>query len=78
MLLATGVNNDGHREVLGMRVATAETGAAWSEFFADLLARGLSGVRLVTSDAHAGLREAIAANAPGAAWQRCRTYYAFN
>ena len=78
VLLATGVNGDGHREVLGMRVATSETGPAWNEFFADLLARGLSGVRLVTSDAHAGLREAIAANLPGASWQRCRTHYAFN
>lgn len=78
VLLATGVNNDGHREVLGMRVATAETGAAWNEFFADLVARGLTGVRLVTSDAHAGLVEAVAANLPGAAWQRCRTHYAAN
>ncbi|HLS26681.1 MAG TPA: IS256 family transposase [Beutenbergiaceae bacterium] len=78
VLLATGVNGDGHREVLGMRVATSETGAAWNEFFADLVARGLSGVRLVTSDAHAGLVEAIAANLPGAAWQRCRTHYSAN
>ncbi|OLT03428.1 IS256 family transposase [Kocuria sp. CNJ-770] len=78
VLLATGVNSDGHREVLGMRVATAETGAAWNEFFADLVARGLAGVRLVTSDAHRGLREAIAANLPGAGWQRCRTHYAAN
>ena len=78
VLLATGVNNDGHREVLGMRVATAETGAAWNEFFADLVARGLTGVRLVTSDAHPGLVEAVAANLPGAAWQRCRTHYAAN
>ena len=78
VLLATGVNGDGHREVLGMRVATAETGAAWNEFFADLTARGLSGVRLVTSDAHQGLVEAVAANLPGASWQRCRTHYAAN
>jgi putative transposase len=78
VLLASGVNGDGHREVLGMRVATSETGPAWNEFFADLVARGLSGVRLVTSDAHAGLREAIAANLPGACWQRCRTHYAAN
>jgi transposase-like protein len=78
VLLATGVNGDGHREVLGMRVATSETGPAWNEFFADLVARGLSGVRLVTSDAHAGLREAIAANLPGTSWQRCRTHYAAN
>jgi putative transposase len=78
VLLATGVNGDGHREVLGMRVATSETGAAWNEFFADLVARGLAGVRLVTSDAHAGLVEAVAANLPGASWQRCRTHYAAN
>ena len=78
VLLAAGVNGDGHREVLGLRVATSETGAAWNEFFADLVARGLAGVRLVTSDAHAGLREAIAANLPGASWQRCRTHYAAN
>jgi putative transposase len=78
VLLATGVNADGHREVLGMRVATSETGAAWNEFFADLVARGLTGVRLVTSDAHQGLVEAIAANLPGASWQRCRTHYAAN
>ena len=78
VLLATGVNADGHREVLGLRVATSETGSAWNEFFADLVARGLSGVRLVTSDAHAGLVEAIAANLPGASWQRCRTHYAAN
>lgn len=78
VLIATGVNGDGHREVLGMRVATAETGAAWNEFFADLVARGLTGVRLVTSDAHAGLVEAVTANLPGASWQRCRTHYAAN
>ncbi|GAB3625053.1 IS256-like element IS1081 family transposase [Mariniluteicoccus endophyticus] len=78
VMLATGVNADGHREVLGMRVATAETGPAWNEFFADLVARGLTGVRLVTSDAHAGLVEAVAANLPGASWQRCRTHYSAN
>ena len=78
VMLATGVNADGHREVLGMRVATSETGPAWNEFFADPVARGLSGVRLVTSDAHQGIVEAIAANLPGAVWQRCRTHYAAN
>ncbi|KAB1644305.1 IS256 family transposase, partial [Pseudoclavibacter sp. CFCC 14310] len=66
------------REVLGLQVATLETGAAWNSFFADLVARGLAGVRLVTSDAHPGLVEAIAANLPGAVWQRCRTHYAAN
>ena len=78
VLVATGVNGDGRREVLGLRVATSETGAAWNSFFADLVARGLGGVRLVTSDAHSGLVEAIAANLPGAVWQRCRTHYAAN
>lgn len=78
VLVATGVNADGHREVLGVRVATSETRQAWNVFFADLVARGLSGVKLVTSDAHAGLVEAIAANLPGTAWQRCRTHYAAN
>jgi putative transposase len=76
VLVATGVNADGHREVLGVKVATSETKEAWNTFFADLVARGLHGVMLVTSDAHAGLIEAIAANLPGTAWQRCRTHYA--
>jgi putative transposase len=78
VLVATGVNGDGHREVLGVKVATSETKQAWNTFFADLVARGLTGVKLATSDAHAGLVEAIAANLPGAAWQRCRTHYAAN
>jgi putative transposase len=78
VLVATGVNGDGHREVLGVKVATSETKEAWNVFFADLVARGLTGVKLVTSDAHAGLIEAIAANLPGASWQRCRTHYAAN
>ena len=58
-LPATGANGDVHREVLGVHVATSESGAAWNEFFADLVARGLARVQLVTSDARAGLREAI-------------------
>ena len=78
VLVATGVNADGHREVLGMQVATAETTMAWNTFFADLVARGLTGVKLITSDAHAGLVEAMRANFPGTSWQRCRTHYAAN
>ena len=77
-LVATGINADGHREILGVQVTTSEDGAGWLAFFRDLVARGLSGVRQVTSDAHAGLVAAIAATLPGAAWQRCRTHYAFN
>ena len=77
-LIATGVNADGHREILGIQVTTSEDGAGWLAFFRDLTARGLSGVRLVTSDAHRGLTAAIAATMAGAAWQRCRTHYAAN
>ena len=78
VLVATGVNADGHREILGMQVTTSEDGAGWLAFFRDLTARGLAGVKLVTSDAHAGLVSAIGATLPGAAWQRCRTHYAAN
>jgi putative transposase len=77
-LLATGVNADGHREIFGLQVTSAEDGAGWLAFFRDLTARGLAGVQLVTSDAHRGLVEAIGATLPGAAWQRCRTHYAAN
>jgi putative transposase len=77
-LVATGVNADGHREILGLHVTTSEDGAGWLAFFRDLVARGLTGVKLVTSDAHAGLVAAIAATLAGAAWQRCRTHYAAN
>jgi putative transposase len=77
-LLATGVNAEGYREILGLHVTTSEDGAGWLAFFRDLAARGLGGVALVTSDAHRGLTEAIGATLPGAAWQRCRTHYAAN
>jgi len=77
-LLATGVNADGHREILGLDVTSGEDGAGWLAFFRGLVARGLSGVALVTSDAHAGLVAAIGATVPGASWQRCRTHYAAN
>jgi transposase-like protein len=77
-LVATGVNADGHREILGLHITSAEDGAGWLAFFRDLLARGLTGVRLVTSDAHRGLTDAIGATLPGATWQRCRTHYAAN
>jgi putative transposase len=72
-LIATGVNAEGYREILGLQVTSAEDGAGWLAFF-----RGLSGVRLVTSDAHPGLMTAIGATLPGAAWQRCRTHYTVN
>ncbi len=74
-LIATGVNAGGRREILGLDVASSEDGAGWLAFLRGLVARGLSGVALVTSDCHQGLRDAIAAVLPGAAWQRCRTHY---
>ncbi len=75
---AVGVNRDGFRESLGLDVVTAEDGAAWLAFLRGLLARGLAGVKLVSSDAHPGLVDAIAATLPGAAWQRCRTHFMRN
>jgi transposase-like protein len=77
-LVATAVNTEGYREILGLQVTSAEDGAGWLAFFRDLVARGLSGVALVTSDAHRGLTEAVGATLPGASWQRCRTHYAAN
>jgi putative transposase len=77
-VLATGVNADGHREILGIDVLTSEDGAGWTAFLRDLVARGLSGVELVISDAHQGLKQAIAAVLPGASWQRCRTHFMRN
>jgi putative transposase len=75
---AVGVNKDGFRESLGLDVVTAEDGAAWLAFLRGLVARGLSGVKLASSDAHPGLVDAIAATLPGAAWQRCRTHFMRN
>ncbi|MEZ3162269.1 IS256 family transposase, partial [Microbacterium sp. BWT-B31] len=77
-LVATGVNADGYREILGLQTSSTEDGAGWLTFFRDLVARGLSGVKLVTSDAHAGLVAATGVTLPGASWQRCRTHYAAN
>ena len=75
---ATGVNVDGRRELLGLDVFTGEDEAAWESFFNALVARGLSGVELVVSDAHKGLKSAIAKTFIGASWQRCRTHFARN
>ncbi|GAA2647763.1 IS256-like element IS1081 family transposase [Dactylosporangium fulvum] len=77
-LVAVGVNADGQREVLGLDVASDEDGAGWLAFLRSLTARGLSGVKLVVSDAHRGLVSAIGAALPGASWQRCRTHYLRN
>ncbi len=68
----------GEREVLGLDVGPSEDGAFWTQFLRGLVARGLSGVQLVTSDAHEGLKRAIAAVVQGASWQRCRTHFMRN
>ena len=78
VLVATACNADGHRELLGLEVGAAETGASWTAFLRGLVARGLAGVKLVVSDAHQGLKEAIAAVLEGASWQRCRTHFMRN
>ncbi len=77
-VIATGVNADGHREILGVDVISAEDGAGWTAFLRGLVARGLSGVALVISDSHTGLKTAIGAVLDGATWQRCRTHFMAN
>jgi transposase-like protein len=77
-VVATGVNAHGAREILGLDLHTSEDGAGWTAFLRGLVARGLSGVRLVISDAHPGLVDAIASTLPGASWQRCRTHFLRN
>jgi len=78
IVIATGVTVTGDREVLGLAVGDSEDGAFWTAFLRSLRARGLSGVRLVISDAHEGLKGAIAAVLLGAAWQRCRVHFLRN
>ena len=77
-VVATGVNGDGRREILGLDLFTREDEAAWSAFLRDLAARGLSGVQLVVSDDYRGLTNAIGALLPGTSWQRCRTHFMRN
>jgi len=73
-LIAIAANERGEREVLGCMVASAESEASWTAFLRSLVARGLAGVRLVTSDAHLGIRSAVGSTLDGAAWQRCRVH----
>jgi len=77
-VIATGVSSDGHREILDIEVFTSEDEAGWTAFLRGLVERGLSGVKLVASDAHSGLKATIAAQLPGCTWQRCRTYFIRN
>ena len=79
VVIAVGVNAaTGQREILGVDVGPSEDGAFWFRFLRSLVARGLRGVQLVTSDAHEGLKGAIAAVLHGAGWQRCRTHFMRN
>jgi putative transposase len=79
VVIAVGVKaHSGEREVLGFDVGPSEDGAFWTSFLRSLVSRGLSGVRLVTSDAHRGLKGAVQAVLVGAAWQRCRVHFMRN
>jgi putative transposase len=77
-VIATSVNAEGHREIIGFDIVTTEDTAAWKAFLRSLVARGLSGVELVISDAHGGIKNAIAAVLSDASWQRCRTHFMAN
>lgn len=78
MLIATGINWEGKREVLGFQTGDGESYETWSEFFSGLKVRGLRGVDLVTSDNHGGLVKAVKEQFCGAMWQRCQTHFSRN
>src|SRR5919205_2426292 len=78
VVIAVAVNSEGQREVLGVDVGPSEDGAFWLAFLRGLVARGLRGVKLVTSDSHEGLKAAISSVLQGTSWQRCRTHFMRN
>lgn len=78
VLVAYGLNDDGYREVLGVATGVSESEESWLGFLRELLGRGLTGVRLVISDAHQGLKNAIAQTLAGASWQRCCVHFMRN
>ncbi|MFM9104545.1 MAG: IS256 family transposase [Cyanobium sp.] len=78
VVVAMGVNEDGRRELLGLKVGDSESETFWAEFLSHLKERGLAGVRLVVSDAHSGLTKAIRRQLQGSVWQRCRVHFARN
>ncbi len=77
-VIATAANAEGRREIVGLDIVTTEDTAAWTEFLRSLVARGLAGVELVISDAHGGIKAAIATVLAEATWQRCRTHFMAN
>lgn len=78
VVIAVGVNRQGERSVLGFDVGASENEAFWLAFLRSLLKRGLTGVKLVISDAHEGLKAAVATVFAGASWQRCRVHFMRN
>ncbi len=78
VVIATGITSDGEREILGVDIGDSEAETFWLQFLRSMRKRGLSGVRLVISDAHEGLKAAIFKGLSGASWQRCRVHYARN
>jgi putative transposase len=77
-VVAIGISSDGERHVLGLDVGPSEDRAFWTAFLRSLVKRGLHGVRLIVSDAHEGLKQAIATVLSGATWQRCRVHFMRN
>ena len=78
VMIATGINENGSRELLGLQIGDTESEASWGSFFAELKHRGLHGVDLVTSDQHGGLVKAVRTHFQGVTWQRCQTHFMRN
>ena len=78
LFIAVGINNTGHKEVIGFDVYDTEKTSTWKSFFESLKSRGLRGVDIMISDAHSGLREAIKECFGGSSWQRCQTHFIRN
>jgi transposase-like protein len=74
VMIATGINDEGHRELLGFWIGDSESEATWSQVFVELKRRGVSGVSMIVSDAHKGIRSAMERHFQGVAWQRCRVH----
>lgn len=77
-MIAYATNSDGHREIIGFSIYNKESKETWNDFLATLKKRGLAGVRMITSDAHEGIIDAIAKQFPDAAWQRCQFHFTRN
>ena len=75
VLVVMGFTDEGRREILDWRVCDSESESNWSEMFKELKDRGLSGVELIVSDAHKGIRSAVTRHFQGAAWQRCQVHF---